>query len=314
MDWVEIKVKTTTEAIEAVSNIFYETGVAGVVIEDPKIYLRPCDPNKWDYLHIPEGLDYEVAQVTGYLVEDSSLAERTQVIRDRIKELPNYGLDIGKGEVALTTISETNWSESWKKHYKPTHIGKNIVIQPSWEIYTPMANDIVIKLDPGMAFGTGTHETTALCLEILEKYVKKGMIVIDIGCGSGILSIASCKLGAKRVLAIDKAENAVKIAKENIRRNGLDAYIQALKGDKLQNIDIKANIIVANIVADVIIDLAKDVALNLKDKGIFIVSGIIRDRKLSVVEALSKNGFDIINQFEKGEWVALVATQALIGS
>jgi ribosomal protein L11 methyltransferase len=130
MNWVEIKVKTTTEAIEAVSNIFYEAGVAGVVIEDPKIYLRSQDSDRWDYLDIPEGLDFEVAQVTGYLVEDSSLAERTQVIRDRIRELPSYGLDIGKGEVALTTISEADWGSAWKKYYKPTHIGKNIVIKP----------------------------------------------------------------------------------------------------------------------------------------------------------------------------------------
>jgi ribosomal protein L11 methyltransferase len=314
MNWVEIKVKTTTEAIEAVSNIFYEAGVAGVVIEDPKIYLRPHDPDRWDYLDIPEGLNFEVAQVTGYLVEDSSLAERTQVIRDRIRQLPSYGLDIGKGEVALTTISEADWDKAWKKYYKPTHIGNNIVIKPSWEVYMPTAHEVVIELDPGMAFGTGTHETTMLCLEILEEYIKKDMIVIDVGCGSGILSIACGKLGAKQVLAIDKDENAVRIAQENIKRNNLDTHIQAVKGDKLADINIKADIIVANIIADVVIDLTKDVALYLQDNGIFIASGIIKDRKLSVIEALGKNGFDVIRQFEKGEWVALISTQAPIGS
>jgi len=313
MNWVEIKVKTTTEAIEAVSNIFYEAGVAGVVIEDPKIYLRPHDPEEWDYLDIPEGLDFEVAQVTGYLIEDSSLAERTQAIRDRISELPSYGLDIGKGEVVLTTISETDWSSAWKKYYKPTHIGKNIVVKPSWEVYKPERDEIVVELDPGMAFGTGTHETTMLCLEILEKYIKKDITVIDVGCGSGILSIASGKLGAKQVLAIDRDENAVRIAHENIKRNNLETRIRAIKGDKLQNINFKADIIVANIIADVIIDLSKDVALCLKDNGVFIASGIIKDRKLSVIEALEKNGFDLIEQFEKGEWVALVSTQAPIG-
>lgn len=313
MNWVEIKVKTTTEAIEAVSNIFYEAGVAGVVIEDPKIYLRPHDPEEWDYLDIPEGLDFEVAQVTGYLIEDSSLAERTQAIRDRISELPSYGLDIGKGEVVLTTISETDWSSAWKKYYKPTHIGKNIVVKPSWEVYKPERDEIVVELDPGMAFGTGTHETTMLCLEILEKYIKKDITVIDVGCGSGILSIASGKLGAKQVLAIDRDENAVRIARENIKRNNLETRIRAIKGDKLQNINFKADIIVANIIADVIIDLSKDVALCLKDNGVFIASGIIKDRKLSVIEALEKNGFDLVEQFEKGEWVALVSTQAPIG-
>ncbi|NLZ53982.1 MAG: 50S ribosomal protein L11 methyltransferase [Thermoanaerobacteraceae bacterium] len=315
MNWVEIKVKTTTEAVEAVSNIFYEAGVAGVVIEDPKFFLRPKDFNEWDYIDIPEDLDFEVAQVTGYLAEDSSLAERTQVIKDRINQLPSYGLNIGRGEVAVTIISEANWGEAWKKYYKPTHIGKNIVIKPSWEEYQPKADEeVVIELDPGMAFGTGTHETTILCLEILEEYIKKDFTVIDIGCGSGILSIACGKLGAKEVLAIDKDENAVKVASENIKRNNLDKCIKAIKGDKLRDIDFKADIIVANIIADVVIDLTKDVGLYLKDGGVFISSGIIKDRKLSVVEALEKNGFDVIRQFEKGEWVALVSAQAPIGS
>jgi len=315
MNWVEIKVKTTTEAIEAVSNIFYEAGVAGVVIEDPKIFLRSHDANEWDYVDIPEDLDFEVAHVTGYLAEDSSLAERTQVIRDRINQLPNYGLDIGRGEVAVTTISEADWDEAWKKYYKPTHIGKKIVIKPSWEEYKPKAvEEVVIELDPGMAFGTGTHETTMLCLEILEDYMKRDFTVIDVGCGSGILSIACGKLGAKKVLAIDKDENAVKVARDNIKRNNLDKCIKAMKGDKLQGIDFKADIIVANIIADVVIDITKDVGLYLKDGGIFISSGIIKDRKLSVIEALEKNGFDLIQQFEKGEWVALISAQAPIGS
>lgn len=313
MNWVEIKVKTTTEAIEAVSNIFYEAGVAGVVIEDPKTYLR-LDHDEWDYVDIPEVIDFEIAQVTGYLVEDSSLAERTQVIKDRIKQLPSYGLNIGKGEVALTTISEADWGEAWKKYYKPTHIGKSLVIKPSWEEYTPEIDEVIIELDPGMAFDAGTHETTMLCLEILEKYIKKDMTVIDVGCGSGILSIAAGKLGAKQIMAIDNDENAVRVARENIKRNRLDKNIQVKKGDKLQNINVKADIVVANIIADVIIDLAKDVALYLKDNGVFIASGIIKDRKLSVIEVMEKNGFDLIKQSEKGEWVALVSSQAPIGS
>jgi len=315
MNWVEIKVKTTTEAVEAVSNIFYEAGVAGVVIEDPKDYLHSNEANDWDYVEIPEGLDFEVVQVTGYLAEDSSLAERTQVIKDRINQLPKYGIDIGKGEVAITTISEANWGEAWRKYYKPTHIGKNIVIKPSWEDYKPNNNEeIIIELDPGMAFGTGTHESTMLCLEILEKYMKKDFTVIDVGCGSGILSIACGKLGAKKVLAIDKDETAVKVATENIKRNNLDNFIKAVKGDKLQRVDFKADIIVANIIADVIIDITKDVGLYLNDGGIFISSGIIKDRKLSVIEAMEKNGLDLVQQIEKGEWVALVSTQAPIGS
>ena len=315
MNWVEIKVKTTTEAIEAVSNIFYEAGVAGVVIEDPKIYLRPSDNEDWDYVEVPEDLDFEMVQVTGYLAEDSSLAERTQVIRERIRQLPSFGIDIGKGEVAIATISEADWGETWKKYYKPTHIGKNIVIKPSWEEYkAKIPDEIVIELDPGMAFGTGTHESTVLCLEILENYMKRDFTVIDVGCGSGILSIACGKLGAKKVLAIDKDETAVKVATDNMKRNNLGNSVKVVKGDKLHGVDFKADIIVANIIADVIIDITKDVGLYLKDGGVFISSGIIKDRKLSVIEAMERNGLDLIQQFEKGEWVALVSAQAPICS
>lgn len=314
MNWIEIKVKTTTEAIEAVSNIFYEAGVPGVVIEDPKTYLRPQDEGQWDYVQIPVGIDFEEAIVTGYLVEDSSLAERTNAISKRIKELPTFGLDIGKGEVAFATISDGDWGEAWKKYYKPTHIGKRLVIKPSWEDYRPKTDELVVELDPGMAFGTGTHETTMICLELLEEYVKKGCTVIDVGCGSGILSIAAAKLGAAKVIAIDKDEVAVRVAKENIHRNKLDSVIEVYKGNKLQNMDIKGDIVVANIIADVVIDLSKEVPLYLKEKGIFLASGIIKDRKLSVKEALEKDGFDLVREIEKGEWIALISTLAPAGS
>ncbi|HHW01539.1 MAG TPA: 50S ribosomal protein L11 methyltransferase [Thermoanaerobacterales bacterium] len=312
MNWVEIKIKTSTEAIEAISNIFYEAGVMGIVIEDPKDYLRPQDEKQWDYVEIPEGIDFEEAIVTGYLVEDSSIAERVREIKGRVKQLPEYGLSIGKGEMVLSTISDDDWANAWKKYYKPTHIGKSLVIKPSWETYRPEAGEIVIDLDPGMAFGTGTHETTRLCMELLEKYMKKGFTVIDIGCGSGILSIVAGKLGASDVLAIDKDDVAIKVARENVERNDLSQIIKVLKGDSLRNISFKADIIVANIIADVIIDLSGDIPMNLKEGGIFLASGIIKDRKLSVVEALEKYGFDLVEESEKGEWVALVSKQAPI--
>jgi ribosomal protein L11 methyltransferase len=314
MNWVEIKVKTSTEAIEAVANIFYEAGVAGVVIEDPRDYLRPQDENDWDYVEIPEGLDFEEAIITGYLVVDSSLAERAQEIQRRIRQLPDYGLDIGKGELKCTTVSESDWANAWKKYYKPTHIGKKLVIKPSWEIYEPKAQEVVVELDPGMAFGTGTHETTMLCLELLEKYIRNQCTVIDVGCGSGILSIAAGKLGASRVIAIDRDEMAVKVARENVDRNNLNAIVWVVKGDKLKGVNTKADIIVANIIADVVIELSRSVPLHLKEGGIFLASGIIKDRKHSVIEALEKNGFDLVEEAEKGEWVALASMQAPIGN
>ncbi|MDI3481150.1 MAG: ribosomal protein methyltransferase [Tepidanaerobacteraceae bacterium] len=314
MNWVEIKIKTSTEAIEAVSNLFYEAGVMGVVIEDPRIYLRPQDENQWDYIEIPEGIDFEEAVVTGYLVEDSSLAERVREIKEGVKRLPEYGLNMGSGEMAIATVSDEDWANAWKKYYKPTRIGKSIVVKPSWEEYQPAAGEVVVDLDPGMAFGTGTHETTRLCMELLEKYMKKNYDVIDLGCGSGILSLVAGKLGASQVLAIDRDEVAVKVARENVQRNNLTSVVKVIKGDGLRNISFKADIIVANIIADVIIDLSAQVPMNLKEGGIFLASGIIKDRKLSVMEALEKNGFDVIEESEKGEWVALTSRQAPIGN
>lgn len=313
MNWIEIKVKTSTEAVEAVSNIFYEAGVAGIVIEDPKSYLANNQEADWDYVDIPVNLDFDEVSITGYIVEDSSAAERVQEIQGRIKELPSYGLDIGKGEVTLDTVSDTDWAESWKKYYKPTRIGKHLVIKPSWEDYDPEPMDLVIELDPGMAFGTGTHETTVLCLELLEKYIKVGSTVIDMGCGSGILSLAAGKLGASRVIAVDKDTVAVKVARENVARNQLEDKIQVLQGDKIEDAGIKADIVVANIVADVIIDMCRHVPLYLEEGGIYLASGIIQERILSVKEALEKNGFDILAEEEKGEWIALASTLALRG-
>jgi ribosomal protein L11 methyltransferase len=315
MNWIEIKIKTSTEAVDAVSNIFYEAGATGVVIEDPKDYIRPRneDEQVWDYMDIPENLDPEEAVVTAYLLEDSSIVERAREIQTRIRELVKYGLEIGKAEMVLATVSDTDWDEAWKKYYKPTHVGQNIVIKPSWEDYTQKDNEVVIELDPGMAFGTGTHETTALCLEMLEQHIKHGCAVIDVGCGSGVLSIAAAKLGASRVFAIDKDEVAVEAAIKNAKKNRVDSILQVVKGNKLHNISCKADIIVANIVAEVIIDLSRDVPLFLNEGGVFLASGIIKERKFSVIDALERNGFDLIGQTEKGEWVALASRQAPIG-
>lgn len=313
MNWIEIKVKTSTEAVEAVSNIFYEAGVQGIVIEDPKSYLAQNLEADWDYIDVPSNMDFDEVAITGYVVEDSSAAEKVREIRSRVTDLPSFGLDIGKGEVSLDTVSETDWAQGWKKYYKPTRIGAHLVIKPSWENYIPIEGDKVIQLDPGMAFGTGTHETTVLCLELLEKYVKDNSSVIDMGTGSGILALAASLLGSSRVVGIDKDETAVKIAAENVILNNLSSSVAVRKGDRIGVAGIKADIIVANIVADVIIDISRHVPPFLKDGGIFIASGIIRERKLSVTEALERNGFDIIDEAEKGEWVALASTLALSG-
>lgn len=310
MNWIEIKIKTKREAVEAVSNIFYEAGTKGVVIEDPKDYLQKSK-DRWDYIEVPENLEIgnDEVIVTGYLIEDSTIGEKIRHIGSRLKELSTFGLDAGKCEMQTSIISDANWAENWKKYYKPTLIGKNIVICPSWENFNNNTEKIVITLDPGMAFGTGTHETTAMCLELLENYIKKEFVVIDMGCGSGVLSIAAAKLGASKVLAIDKDDVACRTAKENAKLNNTESKIQVIKKDELKDVGIKAELIVANIIADTIIELCPSISSHLKDNGIFIASGIIQDKKLSVIKALEKNGFSIIDLINRDEWVTIVSLQ-----
>ncbi|TYP54982.1 50S ribosomal protein L11 methyltransferase [Thermosediminibacter litoriperuensis] len=312
MKWIEIKVKTSTEAIEAISNILYEAGAAGVVIEDPKDLLNR-DGETWEYVDIPEDIDFEQAVVTGYLPESARLNDILREIGQRIADLPRFGLDVGSGEMEVSFVDENDWANAWKAYYDTIHIGKRLVIKPSWLDYEPEREEVVIELDPGMAFGTGTHETTAMCLEFLEKYIEGGETVIDVGCGSGILSIAAAKLGAGKVLAVDKDEVAVKVARENIKRNDATQAVEVIKGEGLDGVDIKADIIVANIIADVIIDLAGAAASKLKNEGLFISSGIIKSRKESVYRALDRAGLVVIEEAEKGDWLALVSRKTLSG-
>ncbi|MDD3298838.1 MAG: 50S ribosomal protein L11 methyltransferase, partial [Firmicutes bacterium] len=204
-------------------------------------------------------------------------------------------------------VEDEEWAENWKKFYKPLRIGQNIVVKPSWEDYRPGEGDIMVTIDPGMAFGTGTHESTVLCMELMEKYLKKGDRVLDIGCGSGILAVTAALLGAGAVEAYDLQQLAVDITKKNTRLNGVDQVIKAKQGDLLDRVRGRADIIVSNIVADVIIRMGPLVTGHLKPGAVFIASGIIRDRKEEVCKALLYNGMEIMEERRRNEWIALAA-------
>jgi len=206
----------------------------------------------------------------------------------------------------MCEVNDEDWSNAWRKYYKPFRLSERIMVKPSWEEFEAGAEDIVIELDPGMAFGTGTHETTKMCAVLVDKYINKDDVVMDIGCGTGILSIVAAKLGASEVVAVDVDEVAVKVTKENCRVNGTDGVVDAFKGTILDIKDIKADLIVANIIADVIIDMAKDLSKYLKADGIFITSGIIKERKQQIIEEYQKYGFYLVESMENGEWVAMV--------
>lgn len=306
MKWAEISIQTTHEATEAVANIFHELGSQGVVIEDPELINTYRRSGAWDYCDIPEEADTETVIVKAYLPVDAHLNEKLHIFETAVDELVTHNLDKGNGSIRCQEIKEEDWASSWKEYFHPVRIGERIVIKPSWEEYQPLENDIIIELDPGMAFGTGTHHTTAMCSRCLEEEIKPGDIVFDIGTGSGILSIAAAKLGAAGVQAVDLDSVAVRVARENITLNQVDSVAQVNQGDLLTGVTGKANIIIANIIADIIIRLLPDIPDRLQDDGLFIASGIISERLSDVTAAILACGLVIDKVVEEGGWVAIM--------
>lgn len=307
-DWIELTIVTSSQAVEIVSAILYNTDVQGIAIEDSKdVEFQKKNKGDWDYfdetlLNIKEG-----AVIKAYYREDENFPKYLKYIEDSVENLEQFGFDKGEGLVTASKVNEEDWENNWKKYYKPAKVGEKIVIKPIWEKYQNSSEDIVLELDPGMAFGTGTHETTRMCIESLEKYVKEEDVVFDIGTGSGILAIAAAKLNAKKVIGVDLDEVAVDSAKKNVALNELN-NIEIIHGDLMEVVKGKANIIVANIIADIIILLSKGVKNFLEKGGYFISSGIIKERKEEVVDALKENGFKIKEVKEQGEWVCVVAS------
>ena len=309
MKWTEITIKTTTEAVEAVTSILYEAEVGGIVIEDPNdfVFLEK-ENSSWDY--VDENIfdtGYEGVIIKAYLSEEKNLVSELEMIREKIKLLPGYGLDIGEGTVDVSQVDDSEWATEWKKYYKPTKVSKNIVIKPTWEEYEKAEGEMVIELDPGMAFGTGTHETTKMCIMELEETLSPESTVFDIGCGSGILSIAAAKLGAKRVIGVDLDPVAVSVSRENAELNNVTDRLEFREGNLMDVVSEKADVIVANIIADIIMLLSKTVGGFLKEGGIFISSGIIHAKIDDVKAALEENGFEVIKVQKMGEWAAITS-------
>ncbi|HOB19234.1 MAG TPA: 50S ribosomal protein L11 methyltransferase [Candidatus Atribacteria bacterium] len=310
MDWIEIAIKTTHEGADIAAQVFYETGVTGVVIEDPDdLYTAQQDGLFWDYVDesVLANKD-EGVLVKAYINNDAAFNDKLIYIKERIEHLKaqDLDMDLGPMELSLTNVREEDWSNNWKKYYKPVRISDRLVIKPTWEDYEPKEGEYVLNLDPGMAFGTGTHETTVLCLRLLDRHVNTGDTIADIGCGTGILSIAALLLGADRATAIDLDTNAVMVARENARLNGVEDRMQVIHGNLLDKVQGRYDIITANIIADAIISLTQHIRNYLKPGGIFISSGIILERLPEVVEKIEESGLEVIHKETMGEWAAVV--------
>lgn len=311
MDWMEAVVHTTTMGADIVSEVLMNAGAVGTAIEDRyDVTSSKKSDGMWDMIDedVLANMSEDVL-VKAYFKDDMSVQETLLLVGEKLREIGriDMGFDMGSLELTHKSVHEQDWAENWKKYYKPFRAGEWLVIKPSWEPYEEKEGDLVLELDPGMAFGTGTHETTFMCMEQLEKYVKPGCRAIDVGCGSGILGLAAAKLGASDVLAIDLDELAVKVAAENTQKNGLTDKVRVVHGDLLKQRDEKADVIVANIIADVICALCGPVKSHLLDGGVFICSGIIREREDDVQKALAQAGYTVCNRLAKGEWVCLAA-------
>ena len=298
-NWCEVKVRIPAEYGELVAEIFQEEGAGGVVFEDPGILNEKLVQDD-EYLG-QEFILPEHYRVRSYLPVDDCLGERLDRIKSRVREI------IGKGsEFELEQVKEEDWAEAWKQYFKPERIGK-IVIKPSWEEYSPASGDTVIELDPGMAFGTGTHPTTRLCLKLLQEIITPQTKMLDVGTGSGILTLAGAKLGAKKVCAMDIDPVAVKVALDNIKRNRMEGLIDVYESNLLERpLDSKFNLVVANIISNAIIEISSQLAKVLEPGGIFLASGIIEERYAEVLDCLTRQGFSHVkNVFEEG-WAGLI--------
>ncbi|QHE53040.1 50S ribosomal protein L11 methyltransferase [Pontibacillus sp. HMF3514] len=309
MKWSEMCIHTTNEAIEPISNILHEAGASGVVIEDPQDLVKERDTFMGEMYDLnPEDYPTEGVYVKAYLPVNSFLGETVDEIKQAINNLLIHDIDLGHNNITISEVNEEDWATAWKKYYKPVKISERITITPTWEEYEPVSSDeIILELDPGMAFGTGTHPTTVLSIQAIEQILQENDTVIDVGAGSGVLSIASVLLGAKEVYAYDLDDVAVKSTTINAKLNKADQQIHSKQNNLLNNVEIEADLIVSNILAEVIVQFTDDAFRLLKPGGHFITSGIIQNKRNEVKANLEEAGFEIVETNQMEDWTAIIA-------
>lgn len=303
-EWTQIKVTVKLELLDEVCAVMNMISNYLQIEDYSDIDLKTCYGDLIDESIL--NADKTIARVSVYLPADGGVNDTVRFLRERLDTL---GI---AGEISISGVNEEDWANSWKAYYKPIRIGERIVIVPAWERYDARPEDVVVRMDPGMAFGTGTHETTRLVIGLLERYVREGDTVLDVGCGSGILAICASKLGAGQCKAYDIDPVAVKVARENIKDSGLE-NVTCDVSDLLRQVDRKAapyRIVCANIVADIIIRMTPDVGELMDEQSVLLASGIITERARDVVDCFEQNGFRIVERVEENGWCALVVMKA----
>jgi ribosomal protein L11 methyltransferase len=286
-------------ATDLVADIFYSLCVKGVVVDEPD-----QDPlQDWGDNAVPPP---EKPGVTGYFPDTSAVAEQCRILEAKLERLQRkMGITTA---VTYARIDEQDWAEAWKEYFWPEKITDRIVVKPTWRDYTTQPDELVIEIDPGMAFGTGTHPSTALCIRMIEAYLEPGDCFLDVGTGSGILSIAAAKLGAGRIIGVDNDEVAVSVAEKNLLVNHINKNSYKLFcGNLVDQVSQTVDLLAANILAEVILELLPDVSAVLRKGGLFISSGIVTEKKEIVLSCLAKNQFTTLQVMEKEGWMAIAA-------
>lgn len=295
--WQEVEITIHREAEEAVGELLLNMGAQGIAIDDSLLVEEGLTQGWGDYF--PAVACSDMIKVKAYFFTHKSDAQLEE-LTIRSRQLAEFGLTVGTVAVSAQLICEQDWANAWKAYYHTEQIGR-VVIKPSWEDYDPKSSDIVVSLDPGMAFGTGTHPSTAMCIKQLQELDVTGKEIWDIGTGSGILAIVATKLGGEKVTAVDVDPIAIQVSKENARVNQVDIPIFL---GSLEDIAGHADVILVNIIADVIIKLLPHATLKLRSNGKLITSGIISQRATDVKAAAKKYGWAIHHEMHEGEWVS----------
>lgn len=309
MDWLEVRAHVGSDAEEAVCHLLETHGAQGCAIYDSAFLEREWDTPFGEWYTLSAG-DYpeEGVWVVAYFPAVDEPEELAKKLERKIRDLASFGLNPLPARVVTRQLAEESWAQAWKAYYKPIRVTDRLTVKPRWETYHPAAEEeVVIDLDPGMAFGTGTHPTTMLTLRLMERWIQPGGRVVDVGCGSGILSIAAAKWGAQAVTALDLDPVALQNARENIALNQVSHRVAVQQRDLLQGFEGRVELVAANLLAEMIVPLVPDVSRVLQREGVFLASGIIRQKEEIVQDALSQHGFRVVETIRDGDWVALAA-------
>jgi len=302
MRWIEVKVIFDFEdkqlATDLIADIFYEQGITGLVVEEPNIE----HPEDWG----KDAITPDHYSVVGYLLHDEQLKKQLEIIEKNLARLEKKNGMICK--IVCSDVDESDWAHQWKAHFRPEKITDNIVVKPTWREYSGNHDEIILEIDPGMAFGTGIHPTTGMCIAMIEKYLKPGDSFLDVGTGSGILMVAAAKLGAGKVWGTDNDEVAVDVARKNLMQNRIaTATFNVITGNLVEKVGARFDVVAANITSKSILLLLDDIKKVLVKNSIFICSGIIEEDKNNIIQKIENLGFEVIEILTKETWVSIAS-------